>query len=218
MSQLSHPTKYCKICFKEINDYSFYNFSHAQNIICEKCFSSLKAKFKCFEIGTVKAIAVYDYDETIRKLIYQFKGCYDYELKDVFLFRYITFLKLKFYGYIMVPAPSSKVDDKKRGFNHVIEIYKSLGLEMAEVIKKTNKEKQSDKTSKERLKVNKILTGQNLEKIRGKKVLLVDDIYTTGSTIFRMIEIVKTVKPKDIKVLVIAKTIDLDKRENNNIP
>lgn len=218
MSQLKHPTKYCKICFKEIKDYSFYNFSHEKNIICETCFSFLNAKFKCFEIGTIKAMAIYDYNETIKKLIYQFKGCYDYELKDVFLFRYVTYLKWKFNDYILVPAPSSKVDDEKRGFNHVIEIYKCLGLEMVDVIKKTSKEKQSDKTSKDRLKVNNILVGHNLEKVRGKKILLVDDIYTTGSTIFRMIEIVKSAKPKDIKVLVIAKTIDLSKRKKHNIP
>lgn len=178
----------------------------------------MNAKFKCFEIGTIKAMAIYDYNETIKKLIYQFKGCYDYELKDVFLFRYVTYLKWKFSDYILVPAPSSKVDDEKRGFNHVIEIYKCLGLEMVDVIKKTSKEKQSDKTSKDRLKVNNILVGHNLEKVRGKKILLVDDIYTTGSTIFRMIEIVKSAKPKDIKVLVIAKTIDLNKRKKHNIP
>ena len=63
-------------------------------------------------------MAIYDYNETIKKLIYQFKGCYDYELKDVFLFRYVTYLKWKFNDYILVPAPSSKVDDEKRGFNH----------------------------------------------------------------------------------------------------
>ena len=136
----------------------------------------------------------------------------------MFLFRYKTYLKWKYQDYVLVPAPSSEVDDEKRGFNHVVEIYKCLGLEIVNVIKKTNKEKQSDKTSKERLKINKNLIGHNLEKVRGKKILLVYDIYTTGSTIMRMIEIVKTVKPKDIKVLVIAKTIDLDKREKHNIP
>ena len=49
--------------------------------------------------------------------------------------------------------------------------------------------------------------------IKGKKVLIVDDIYTTGATVFKMIEIIKEAKPKDIKVLVIAKTIDLVDRE-----
>ena len=134
-------------------------------------------------------------------------------LKDVFLFRYVTYLKWKFSDYILVPAPSSKVDDEKRGFNHVIEIYKCLGLEMVDVIKKTSKEKQSDKTSKDRLKVNKNIESYNIEQVKDKKVLIVDDIYTTGATMFRSIELVKKGKPKVIKVLVLAKTIDLNKRK-----
>ena len=182
-------------------------------MLCEKCFSALNAKFKNFSIGTIKALAIYDYDQTIQKLIYQFKGCYDYELKDVFLSRYVSYLKTIFHGYVLVPAPSSKLDDEKRGFNHVKEMYKCLGLKMETVIEKISQEKQSSKTSKERLKINKILVGHNLEKINGKKVLIVDDIYTTGATVYTMIEIIKEAKPKDIKVLVIAKTIDLVDRE-----
>ncbi len=186
--------------------------------MCENCFASLKAKFINFDIGTVKAVAIYDYDDTLKKLIYQFKGCYDYELKDVFLSRYKNYLKMMFNDYILVPTPSSKLDDEKRGFNHVVEIYKCLGLTMENVVIKTSKDKQSSKTSKERLKIDNVLIGKNLEKIRNKKVLIVDDIYTTGATIFKMIEIVKTAKPKDIKVVVVAKTIDLNKRKNGNIP
>ncbi len=182
-------------------------------MLCKECFSLLNAKFINYQIGAIHALAVYDYDDHIKNLIYKFKGCYDYELKDVFLFRYINYLKIRYKDYVIVPVPSSKFDDEKRGFNHVVEIYKCLGFKMYEVIKKISKEKQSSKTSKERLKVDKMLVSQNIEQIRDKKVLIVDDIYTTGSTIARTIELVKKGKPKDIKVLVIAKTIDLEKRK-----
>ena len=206
---------HCRICFKEINDLSLYNVSHRKILLCKDCSHALKARFKKFEIGTVKALSIYEYDETIKKLIYTYKGCYDYELKDVFLYRYLNYLKIMYKGYVIVPAPSSKIDDLKRGFNHVVEIYKQLGFPIYQVIEKVNREKQSAKSKKNRLKIDKDLIAKNIDVLKGKKVLIVDDIYTTGATIFRCIELVQKSKPKKIKVLVIAKTIDLDKRQNS---
>ena len=181
--------------------------------MCEDCFQSLKPKFISFQINSIDALAIYNYDETIQKLIYTYKGCYDYELKDVFLARFLPYLKLTYQGYVVVCAPSSQIDDEKRGFNHVKEIFKSLDLPIIDVFRKTKREKQSDKSSKDRLNVEKIIEGFDLEKLYGKKVLIVDDIYTTGATMFKLIQIVQSANPKTIKVLVIAKTIDLDKRE-----
>lgn len=162
----------------------------------------------------IKALSIYDYDETIKKLIYTFKGCYDYELKDIFLARYLSYLKILYKGYVVVPTPSSKVDDEKRGFNHVKEIYKPLGLPMLDVLMKISKEKQSSKSKKNRLNVDKKIISKKIDLLKGKKVLIVDDIYTTGATMQRAINLVKEGNPKVIKVLVIAKTIDLDKRDN----
>ena len=99
----------------------------------------------------------------------------------------------------------------------MVSIYENLNLPMLNILKKKNREKQSDKSHKDRLKVNKNIYANNINQIKDKKVLIVDDIYTTGSTILRCIELVKKGKPKQIKVLVIAKTIDLDKRKNKNI-
>ena len=188
--------------------------THKKNILCENCFQSLNAKFISFKIGSISALSIYEYEEVIKKLIYTYKGCYDYELKDVFLSRYINYLKILYMGYVIVPIPSSKVDDEKRGFNHVVEIFKSLGLPMYMVIEKNSREKQSSKNKKDRLNVESILITKNIESIKGKKVLIVDDIYTTGATMFKTIELVKQGKPKKIKVLVIAKTIDINKRHH----
>lgn len=53
-----------------------------------------------------------------------------------------------------------------------------------------------------------ILQVNNISKLKGKKVLLVDDVYVTGNTIKTCIGLIKQCDPKTIKVLVIAKSKD----------
>ncbi len=194
-----------------------YNFFHPKSELCERCFQSLKAEFIRFYVGDVPTLAVYHYDGTIKNLLYKFKGCYDYELKNVFLERYLLYLRAIYAGYVVVPVPSSKVDDEKRGFNHVDEIFKSLKLPMEYVLKKEVKEKQSSKSKKSRSKIDKQIVIENKAKIKGKKVLVVDDVYTTGATLYKAICLVKSAGPKKVKALVVAKTIDLDKRNRKTI-
>ena len=212
MKVLEIVTKHCGICFKEIKGYSLLSLLNINNILCDECSTSLKAHFKAFYIGAIKATAIYEYDETIKSLIYKFKGCYDYELKDVFLYRYINYLKMLYSGYVVVPVPSNEIDDQKRGFNHVVEIYKQLNLPIIRCLKKTTREKQSSKNSKDRLNMKGKMTITNKEEIENKKVLIVDDVFTTGATMRKAISLVSEAKVKDIKVLVISKTIDLNKR------
>ena len=40
----------CKICFKEISDYSFFSLLNPNNNLCEDCFSKFSPKFIHFKI------------------------------------------------------------------------------------------------------------------------------------------------------------------------
>ena len=53
-----------------------------------------------------------------------------------------------------------------------------------------------------------ILQVNNVSKLKGKNVLLVDDVYVSGRTIKTCIGLIKQCVPKTIKVLVIAKSKD----------
>ena len=197
---------YCKICFHKITDFSLFNLVHKHNLLCEECFGKMKPKFISFSIGSIKGLAVYEYDNEIKDLLYKYKGCSDYELKDVFLYRYLSYLKLKFKGYYVVPAPSYYLDDERRGFNHVVEIFKSLNLPMLLVLKKKNGHKQSDQSFKNRRMIYDVIDIDEYVILKGKKILLVDDVMTTGSTLLTAIELLKKKGAKEIKMLVIAKT------------
>lgn len=204
---------YCRICFNKITDYSLYNLINKKNILCEECFNKFKAKFHKFSLDGINGLAIYDYDENMKNLIYKFKGCYDYELNDVFLARYLPYLKFMYHGYVVVPAPSYYLDDEKRGFNHVVEIFKNLKLKMLPIIHKTKPHKQSEHSAKGRLDITHILSIDKNVNLKDKNILLVDDIMTTGSTLFSCVELLKKLHPKKIEILVVAKTKKKPKNE-----
>ena len=179
--------------------------------ICHNCLIDLAPVLKSFYVDEVECFHLYFYTEKIQEILYQFKGCKDYELKTVFLEYYKDYLNFKFKDYVMVPAPSYQKNDEERGFNHVEEIFGVLNLKMKKIIHKIKAVKQADLTTKEREQIASVLTIDNVD-LKGKKILLVDDVYTTGSTIKAMIKLVREKGAKKIKVLLMSKTIDLEKR------
>lgn len=159
-------------------------------------------------IGNIKGYHIYDYDEEVQGKLYQLKGCFDIELAGIFLDYLRLYLSIKYFGYVIVPAPSSKEADEERGFNHVVEMFKSLKLKMLTCVHKTTNIKQSDLNAEERKNIKNHLTIDDVD-LSNKKILIVDDVYTTGSTVKAMIELIKSKNPKKIKVLVMSKTKDL---------
>ena len=181
--------------------------------ICMKCYREITPSFIRFKVGKYKALAIYEYDERIKKLLYQFKGCFDIEIFDVFLSRYARELRLIYDGFIIVPIPSYKEDDEIREFNHVEEMFKILKLRLMNVLSKTKKVKQANLSFTQRKQIKDFLEITNGEVLRNKKVLLVDDVYTTGSTMAAAISLVEQYHPKKIEILVMSKTSLKDLKE-----
>ena len=182
------------------------------NILCEKCFQELEPKFISFSVLGYKAISLYYYTEHIKELIHTLKACGDYELREVFLNRFLPYLKLRYRGYYLVYAPSHKLANLKRGFNQVEAVFSTLNLPALDVLYKTKDQHQAGSKSKDRLKIDDVMESKDIHSVNNKKILLVDDIFTTGATLRKAITLLKEGRPKKIEILVIAKTIDLDKR------
>ena len=174
----------------------------------------MNPKFIRFKVDTYSAIALYEYNAFVKKLIYLYKGCFDYELKDIFLNLYYRDFTKRFANYIVIPIPSHKEDDQTRGFNHVIESFQSLGLKIIPALEKTAHHKQAKTNAKNRKDVRKYLRLADCQSINNRKLLIVDDIYTTGSTMKSAINILEKQNPKDIKILVLAKTSAKTKRKH----
>ena len=209
------PTKNCKICFKEIKISDFCRLFDCKTSICSNCQQLLEPKFIHFVVDRYDALSIYNYTPYIKNLIYLYKGCFDYEMREVFLNLFLPELSIKYKGYKVVPVPSYIKDDELRGFNHVEEVCKLMKLDIVKALEKTSHFKQAEKGAKKRQQIRKHLAIKPDVSIENKKVLLVDDIYTTGATIRTAINLLEKLNPKIIKVLVLAKTIDLDKRKSN---
>lgn len=216
--KLLPQTKICKVCFKEIKHFSLNSLIKPNYSLCDECYEKLFPKWQKFKISNIDCYSIYEYVDDLKSLIYQYKGCFDVELKEIFLDRYNYEIRAFFHGYTVIPAPSNEKDDQIREFNHVEEAFKCLNLPMIKAIYKSEEFKQSDKNSKERSEVYKYLKLKNDINLKGKKLLLVDDICTTGSTLKACISLLKSQKPKVIKVLVLCKTMDINniKKPNTN--
>ena len=202
----------CKICFKKIDNYSLPYIINDYDV-CKICYEEMTPTFRKFKVDNVSAIAIYDYTEKIQGLLYQFKGCFDVELSSTFLERYCFELMMMFSDYLMVPIPSFIKDDEERGFNHVLEMFRFLKLKTLNILVKTKKYKQASNTLEKRKEITKYLKLKEKPDLKRKKILIVDDVYTTGSTMKAAIKLIKELHPRCIKILVMSKAIFREEKE-----
>ena len=114
--------------------------------------------------------------------------------------------------YVLVPVPLEKRKLKWRGFNQSEEIGKEISKflniplinDILFKIKETLPQVElSEKEREENIKGVFII--RNRKKISGKKILLVDDVYTTGSTMKECAQLLKKAGAKEVIGIVIAR-------------
>ncbi|MFA6796563.1 MAG: phosphoribosyltransferase family protein [Bacilli bacterium] len=150
------------------------------------------------------------YKPPLSKLLIQYKENYDVELKSVFLSYYKSYLKIKFSGYSIVLVPSSLKKIKMREFDHLEMIFKELGLPILKVLSKKDGKEQKKNSASERKKVYQAINIHGGEVVSNKKILLVDDVITTGSTLKACLQLLKKYKPKRIEILTIMNVAPLE--------
>ncbi len=192
-----------------------------ENSLCKKCELKINKQINiCFEQQIEdkyfnELICVFKYEGLIRKLLldYKFKGkSYLYKtIAKVILKQENIFKILESYDTIM-PIPISKKRRKERGYNQseliAKEIAKNINIKYQNncLIKTKNIIEQSKLNREQRiLNIQGAYVLKNEETIKNKKILLFDDIYTTGSTVNECSRILRKVDLKKIGILTIAK-------------
>ena len=158
---------------------------------------------------------IFEYEGIIRRIILKYKfqdKAYLYKTFVNFLLKNKNFFEfIKKYDTI-IPVPISRKRRAMRGYNQseliVKEIanFTNLKEESDCLFKIKNVIEQSKLNKEERQKnIQGVYELRNKEKLYKKKILLVDDIYTTGSTVNECSKVLRGAKPKQIGIFTIAK-------------
>lgn len=185
--------------------------------LCKECGKKLKKYEICLKTvnaGTER-LHVFKYEDLIRDLIidykfnnksYLFKTFCEFITKNKKIFDFIQSYD------IIIPVPMHNKKKAKRGYNQSELIAKELAkkaeikMEHKVLIKVQNNKVQSTLNKEERKNnVKNVYKLVNKEKIENKKVLILDDIYTTGATIEACIQEISKVNTQKIGILTLAK-------------
>ena len=189
----------CKKCEKKLESNTIWEIKENQN------------PYIFFE----ELISIFKYEGIIRDKIIDYKfneKSYLYKTFTIFLLKNKkVFEKIQSYDTI-IPVPISEKRKKTRVYNQSLlisrEISKKTGIKLQEKnlikIKNTIEQSKLDKEEREK-NVQNVYQIKNEEILKNKKILLLDDIYTTGNTVNSCCKILKKAKPKKIGVIVIAK-------------
>lgn len=203
----------CGICGKICKDY-----------ICNKCIIKL-SKYEITNNDIIKIrkqdkyfdelYSIFKYEDIIRDTLIKYK----FQSKP---YLYKTFAKIilkneKICGFlkkydIIIPVPISKKRKHERGYNQTQliakDISKILNINLGNniLIKAIDTNPQSELNKKERMvNIKNVFEIVDYKTIKNMKILIFDDIYTTGSTTNECARILKEAGAEKIGVLTIAK-------------
>ena len=189
--------------------------------MCKKCEIKLNKENKYINYDKIEDkyfeehIYLFKYDRIVRKQILNYK----FNEKSYIYRMFIDFMKknqniyckMKKYDIIM-PVPISKKRLKERGYNQTSLFAREIALIIKKEYQEDNLQKvkenlaQSTLNKQEREEnVKDVYKLRDIEIVKNKKILLMDDIYTTGNTLNECSKILKQAGANNVGVFTIAK-------------
>lgn len=185
--------------------------------LCSECVSKIKLcnhsymikhdniMFKCYSTAY--------YAGSVKELIIRLKYKSDFNCGEI-LSRYMIrkIVEENIPCDILTYVPMRKKDFKKRGYNQSECLAKNIGEELNIPILTTLKKIENTKdqiglNGKERWKnIKDSFKAINKEKLKNKKIIIVDDVVTTGATAFYCAQELFKSEVKEINILTAAKS------------
>lgn len=197
--------------------------SKDNEILCKNCLKNVEI-LSGFPQGKIRDVKIYSaciYKDTIRTLIHKLKFNHKRSTAKVLAKILSTYYNKileyslihkenyeQFKNAIIVPVPTSKKNILNRGYNNVFEIakefskFENIPILEGFLIKTVNTLPQY-KIIKSKRKINVAgafkINAKLISKIKGKTIIIIDDIITTGSTLN---EIIKILQENDVKKII----------------
>lgn len=166
--------------------------------LCQDC--SRWNKRRDFAEILVMNRSVYAYNDFMKDILARFKFRGDTALADLFKKDVQSAFKRSFSikEPVLVPIPLSKERLKERGFNQSMMLASMIGGPILEPLIKVHQSKQSKKRKNERLHQQNLFQLRQSNPIVLKDIILIDDIYTTGATVYHAAKILKDAGAKSV--------------------
>lgn len=191
--------------------------SKTDDLLCKTCLKDVQF-LSCFAHKIYEKIPIYSatiYDKNIKSLIqmlkFKHKKSASKPLTNI-LFSYFKKLNLKD-DFIIIYPPSFFIKSAQRGYNHMFliakEFSKLTGFKVNNkiIIKiKPTKPQYKAKDRRKNIKGSFKINQKELSKLKDKKLLLIDDITTSGATLEEIINCFLKLNFDNITCLTISKT------------
>ncbi|WP_317766286.1 ComF family protein [Pediococcus ethanolidurans] len=135
--------------------------------------------------------ALYQYDATMKQYMHDYKFQGHYQLRHVFARVFSQFIAAQSKADYLVALPIDDQTWQTRGFNQVTGLLEDLQTtEILNMKRNADEKRQSQKKRHERLKTSNHfqIDVECPEQIKDKQILLLDDVYTTGRTLWHAAE------------------------------
>lgn len=162
------------------------------------------------KLGMEGLIAIFDYkNEAVRKVIEAIKFGFNRDLIGDILLGWR--LPKEFRKIVLVPVPLHRLRENWRGFNQAELIAKQMGKKMAAVngLVRTRATGQQARAVSRRWRAENIKGAFDLSRVgknlAGRRVVLVDDVFTSGATMRECARILRRAGVKEVWGLVLAR-------------
>lgn len=203
----------CLICsstFLEIASWRKLLLIKSPQLVCEKCLNKFeKAEEKNWSnewIGTIyegtldSITSIYSYNDWMKQVYQQYKFQLDVELANIFRADFLPLLKIK---EKIVPIPLHSDMLLARTFSQVDELLIAANVSYYHVLSKTFNHSQVGKSKKER--VSSELLFKVTQDVQKQHILLIDDLYTTGTTLHHAAYVLKKAGASSVKALTLIR-------------
>ncbi|WP_252189240.1 ComF family protein [Rossellomorea vietnamensis] len=147
--------------------------------------------------------SLYHYNDFLKEYLARYKYRGDHALAKAFSHTIKSYLTKIEYDLI-IPIPLSDERLYERGFNQSTVLLEESEVRPSPILTRLHSEKQSKKTRAERLRQVQVFQLVECD-VKGKFILLFDDIYTTGTTLRQAAKLLKEAGADEVSSLTLAR-------------